>query len=194
MSNIFPISWLAESPKAFRMAYYSIVLGSQTAQAWVLVMLPAGTVTLDSYSLCPFIVDTEKMLPKSPWISLTNKRCLFSSLTHFFFLLLNTLQKVTMDFWSHFTQTNQPEVPSLQCQGICSQWLECRNTKVQWPWLYTGHTLLWDSPPDLLHQIKMRQEANPQVAVSLPYTLIPISPGKTFFLFLNSYNKFFILQ
>lgn len=107
MSNIFPISWLAESPKAFRMAYYSIVLGSQTAQAWVLVMLPAGTVTLDSYSLCPFIVDTEKMLPKSPWISLTNKRCLFSSLTHFFFLLLNTLQKVTMDFWSHFTQTNQ---------------------------------------------------------------------------------------
>lgn len=85
MSNIFPISWLAESPKAFRMAYYSIVLGSQTAQAWVLVMLPAGTVTLDSYSLCPFIVDTEKMLPKSPWISLTNKRCLFSSLTHFFF-------------------------------------------------------------------------------------------------------------
>lgn len=47
----------------------------QTAQAWILLTLPASTVTVNSYSLCLCIVDTEKVLPKSPWIPLTNLVC-----------------------------------------------------------------------------------------------------------------------
>lgn len=96
--------------KAFRRAYHSIVLGGggdrRTTQPWILVMVLPRAVSVDSYSLCAFAQWVVKgcclNLLGSPW----PMWCVHLALWHALFLLSQSLQKTTIDFWGHFTESN----------------------------------------------------------------------------------------
>lgn len=142
------------------------------------------------FSLCLCTVDSERVLPKSPWIPLTNVVRSSPTLTWFVPFIAGPSE----DHYGLLRPLHWKKLRGLEVLGVYSAWGSdgrwCNGIKVQWPWLHAGQALLWNSPPEILLQIRLRLTSNPRAAVTLlhhvSFTSTPISSGNTFvFLIIN---------